>query len=92
MTSADYKATRSRLGTQAEVAALLGVARGTVARRETGKLTITHEAALALDALSSAPQKKRPARGKRAAMRASNEVRPINQKRVDSAFNPVQSP
>ena len=72
MTPADYKATRTRLGTQAEVAALLGVARGTVARRETGALPITTEAALALDALSSAPPKKRSARGKRAAMRASN--------------------
>ncbi len=75
MTAADYKATRARLGTQADVAALLGVARGTVARRETGALPITQEAALALDALSSAHPKK-PARGKRAAMRASNaEVR-----------------
>jgi len=72
MIAADYKATRSRLGTQADVAALLGVARGTVARRETGALPITQEAALALDALSSAAAKKRPARGKRAAMRASN--------------------
>jgi DNA-binding transcriptional regulator YdaS (Cro superfamily) len=53
MTAADYKATRSRLGTQAKVAALLGVARGTVARRETGALPITTEAALALDALQA---------------------------------------
>jgi len=73
MTPADYKDTRSRLGTQAEVAALLGVARGTVGRRETGALPITTEAALALDALSSAPPKERPARGKHAAMRASNK-------------------
>jgi len=48
---ADYKAARSRLGTQSEVAALLGVARGTVARRETGALPITTEAALALSSL-----------------------------------------
>lgn len=76
MTAADYKAARVSLGTQAEVAALLGVARGTVARRETGALPITQEAALALDALaldalSSAPAHR--ARGKRTAMRASNQ-------------------
>ena len=53
MTAADYKATRKRLGTQAEVAALLGVTRETVARRETCKLTITKEAALALLAVES---------------------------------------
>ena len=70
MTAADYKATRTLLGTQAEVAALLGLARGTVARRETGALPITTEAALAIDALRARP--KRPARGNRAAMRASN--------------------
>ena len=58
MTAADYKATRSRLGTQAEVAALLGLARGTVARRETGALPITTEAALAIDALRA--RTKRP--------------------------------
>jgi len=83
MTAADYKATRTRLGTQVEVAALLGVARGTVARRETGALPITTEAALALDALSSAPPKKRSARGKRAAMRASNrqETNPAQNKK-----------
>jgi len=70
VTAADYKATRTLLGTQAEVAALLGLARGTVARRETGALPITTEAALAIDALRA--RTKRPARGKRAAMRASN--------------------
>lgn len=82
MNAAEYKAARTRLGTQAEVAALLGVARGTVARRETGALPITQEAAFALDALSSAPPKKRPARGKRAAMRASNDQDQRDAKRL----------
>ena len=44
----DYKATRERIGTQVEVAARLGVARSTVARRETGTMPITEEAANAL--------------------------------------------
>lgn len=70
MTAADYKATRKRLGTQAEVAALLGVARGTVARRETEALPITTEAALALAALQA--RRERPARKKRTAMQAPN--------------------
>ncbi len=61
MSPADYRATRERLGlTQAELADRLGVSRGTVNRREAGdpKTPITSEAALALDALSSAPPKK----------------------------------
>lgn len=70
MTATDYKATRKRLGTQAEVAALLGVDRVTVARRETGKLRITDEAALALDALQA--RRGRPTRKKRSAMQAPN--------------------
>lgn len=48
-----YKTTRGNLGTQAEVAAMLGVARETIARRETGKDRITKEAALALEALAN---------------------------------------
>lgn len=70
MSPADYRATRKRLGTQAEVAALLGVARGTVARRETGAQPITQEAALALDALQA--RRGRSARKERAAMQAPN--------------------
>ena len=54
----DYKATRERLGTQAEVAAMLGVNRVTVAKRENGTMTITNEAVLAIQSL------RRP-RGKR---------------------------
>jgi DNA-binding XRE family transcriptional regulator len=56
--AADYKATRERLGTQAEVAAILGVNRVTVAKRENGTMTITNEAVLAIQSL------RRP-RGKR---------------------------
>lgn len=52
MTSATYKATRENLGTQAEVSARLGVARETVAQRETGG-KITTEAALAILALAA---------------------------------------
>lgn len=58
MTAAEYKATRQRIGTQAEVASRLGVNRVTVAKRENGTMTITNEAALAIQSL------RRP-RGKR---------------------------
>ena len=51
MTAAEYKFARTRLGTQAEVAAWLGISRETIARRETGALLITTEAALALSSL-----------------------------------------
>jgi len=54
-----YKATRESLGTQAEVAAFLGVARETIARRETGTDRITREAALALEALKERPKNQR---------------------------------
>lgn len=46
-----YKAARERIGTQAEVAAMLGVNRVTVAKRENGTMTITNEAALAIQSL-----------------------------------------
>jgi DNA-binding XRE family transcriptional regulator len=51
MTATEYKATRERLGTQAEVAAMLGVNRVTVAKRENGTMTITNEAVLAIQSL-----------------------------------------
>ena len=54
-----YKKTRESLGTQAEVAAFLSVARETIARRETGKDRITREAALALEALTKRPKNQR---------------------------------
>lgn len=48
----DYKATREHLGTQAEVAAMLGVNRVTVAKRENGTMTITNEAVLAIQSFN----------------------------------------
>lgn len=51
VTAAEYKATRERLGTQAEVAPMLGVNRVTVAKRENGTMTITNEAVLAIQSL-----------------------------------------
>ena len=60
MTAAGYKSERERRGTQEEVAALLGVSRVTIARRETGTRPVIREAWLALLAL---PKKR--ARAKR---------------------------
>lgn len=51
MTAAEYKTTRERIGTQAEVARLLSVNRVTVAKRENGTVTITTEAVLAIQSL-----------------------------------------
>jgi transcriptional regulator with XRE-family HTH domain len=53
MTATDYKAERTKRGNQAEVAALLGVSRVTIARRETGTRPISREAWLALLSLPS---------------------------------------
>jgi len=58
MSPSEYKTTREHLGTQAEVALMLGVNRVTVAKRENGAMTITNEAVLAIQSL------RRP-RGKR---------------------------
>lgn len=52
MTPEEYRTLRKRLGTTAEVAALLGVARETVIRRQTGKMKINREAALAIKRLA----------------------------------------
>lgn len=51
MTPAEYRTARQERGSQEKVAALLGVARSTVERREKGKMPITREACLALLAL-----------------------------------------
>lgn len=49
MTAAEYKSRRTALGhTQQTLADVLGLARVTIARRETGALPITTEAELAL--------------------------------------------
>ena len=54
MTSAEYKQERRKRSlTQAALAALLGIARETVSRRENGKQQITEEAALALRSIPS---------------------------------------
>lgn len=58
MTHDEYRAKRVQLGyTQEQLAEALGVARGTVNRRESGTLPITPEAALALEALPYAKRK-----------------------------------
>jgi len=58
MNATDYQRERQLRGTQTVVAAQLGVAQETVSRRETGALSVTQEAWLALCALP----KKRKAR------------------------------
>ena len=58
MRATKYKTIRKQLGTQADVARRLGVARSTVAHRESGKMKITSEAALAISALTR-PKKRR---------------------------------
>lgn len=50
--SEEYKSYRESIGTQAEVARILGVNRVTVAKRETGKMKITWEAYLAIRAIA----------------------------------------
>jgi len=52
------KPASEHLGTQAEVAAMLGVNRVTVAKREGGTMTITNEAVLAIQSLRR-PRRKR---------------------------------
>lgn len=59
ITPADYKRERQKRGTQAEIATLLEVQRGTIARRET-KGPVSREAWLALCALPFV--KRRPRR------------------------------
>jgi DNA-binding transcriptional regulator YiaG len=48
MTPSEYKALRQKLGTQQQVADLLGVHRVTIADREAGRKPISREAAAAL--------------------------------------------
>lgn len=51
MTAQAYKSVRESIGTQKKVSSLLGVHRVTLARRETGALPVTREAALAMRSL-----------------------------------------
>ena len=64
MSPTEYKAAREHLGTQAEVASLLGVNRVTVAKRENGTMTITNEAVLAIQSLRR-PRRKRKSENER---------------------------
>ena len=59
MTKETYKIERQKRGTLKDVAALLGVHWTTVARRESGAIEITNEAALALLSLPESPRKPR---------------------------------
>jgi transcriptional regulator with XRE-family HTH domain len=59
MTAAEYKAERESRGTQEGVAALLGISRVSVARRETGEQPISREAELAILSL---PKKRKKSR------------------------------
>ena len=65
MTAAEYKFERERRGTQEHVAALLGVSRVSIARRETGGQVITREAQLALFSLKKIKKRKPPAPSRR---------------------------
>lgn len=60
MTPPEYKKLRESLGTQAEVARILGVNRVTIAKRESGAMKLTWEACLAMSAV--APLKKSKAK------------------------------
>lgn len=48
MRAFDYKSARQKLGTQKDVAAMLGVDYRTIQRREAGTIPITREAELAI--------------------------------------------
>lgn len=58
MSPAQYRRERKARGTQATVAALLGVQRETITRREAGEVEITREMQLALLALPKIQQAK----------------------------------
>lgn len=58
MTPERYKSARVLRGTQAEVAAKLGVRQATISERETGAMPITREAWLSLISLPKRKDKK----------------------------------
>ena len=89
MTPAAYQAARKRIGTQADVAALLNVDPQTISRRERGELPITREAALAMDALKS--RRERLARGKRRAMQAPNPMMSGPEDNANQSFGPSEN-
>lgn len=51
MTKEEYKDARKEIGTQSEVANLLGVTRSAIAKREAGDVEISKEAVIALESL-----------------------------------------
>jgi DNA-binding XRE family transcriptional regulator len=59
MTPPEYKKLRESLGTQAEVARILGVNRVTIAKRESGAMKLTWEACLAMGAIATLRRPKR---------------------------------
>jgi DNA-binding XRE family transcriptional regulator len=63
-----YKAARERIGTQAEVARLLGVNRVTIAKRESGAMKLTWEASLAMRAIA-------PLRSPKRSRKSENDLR-----------------
>lgn len=48
-----YRYLREKLGTQAEVAELLGVKQGVISKRESGCVTISKESAIAIESLAA---------------------------------------
>ena len=62
MTPEKYKATRETVGTQQQVADLLGVSRPTIARRESTTGRITEEAAIAIRELARTTKPRRSKR------------------------------
>lgn len=52
MSPEQYRETRKTIGTQAQAAALLGIKRETISRREKGSAPISREASLALKSLA----------------------------------------
>ena len=64
MTRHQYRRLRILAGTQQAVADTLGLDRGTLIRREQGRLPITPEAALAIAALAGAQEPNKPKKTK----------------------------
>jgi len=63
MTPPEYKNLRESLGSQAEVARILGVNRVTIAKRESGAMKLTREACLAMQAIAPLRRPKRVRKG-----------------------------
>ena len=82
MSPAQYKSLRKKVGTQHDVAALLGVSRPTIARREAPNGRITEEAAIAILSLPAlSDEQSGISREKR--MRESGKFEPLEWDYVD---------